>query len=71
MNRLPGIKYGLIGGVCLVLLSMIGMVEAFNQREIVSEVISMGQMLRPSSPTCPPRAPAAAPRAWRLPYLPA
>ena len=45
MNRLPGIKYGLIGGVCLVILSMIGMVEAFNQREIVSEVISMGQML--------------------------
>ena len=45
MNRLPGIKYGLIGGVCLVILSIIGMVEAFNQREIVSEVISMGQAL--------------------------
>ena len=45
MNRFPGIKYGLVGGVCLVILSMIGMVEAFNQREIISEVISMGQML--------------------------
>ncbi len=45
MNRFPGIKYGLIGGVCLVILSIIGMVEAFNQREIVSEVISMGQAL--------------------------
>jgi branched-chain amino acid transport system permease protein len=35
----------LIGGVCLVLLSLIGMVQAFNQREIVSDVISMGQTL--------------------------
>jgi branched-chain amino acid transport system permease protein len=34
-----------IGGVCLVLLSLIGMVYAFNQREIVSDVISMGQTL--------------------------
>ena len=40
-----GLKFGLIGGICLVLLSLIGMVEAFNQREIVSDVISMGQSL--------------------------
>ncbi len=45
MNRFLGIKYGLIGGVCLVILSLIGMVEAFNQREIISEVITMGQTL--------------------------
>ena len=44
-QRFPGIRLGLIGGACLVLLSLIGMVEAFNQREIVSEVISMGQSL--------------------------
>ena len=43
--RLPGIRLGLIGGASLVLLSLIGMVEAFNQREIVTDVISMGQTL--------------------------
>jgi branched-chain amino acid transport system permease protein len=44
-QRFPGIRLGLIGGVCLVLLSLVGMVEAFNQREIISDVISMGQTL--------------------------
>lgn len=44
-ERFPGIRYGLIGGVSLVILALIGMVEAFNQREIVADVISMGQML--------------------------
>ncbi len=45
IQRSPGIRFGLIGGVCLVILSLIGMVEAFNQREIVSDVITMGQTL--------------------------
>lgn len=40
-----GLKYGLIGGICLVLLSLIGMVEAFNQREIIENVVTMGQSL--------------------------
>jgi branched-chain amino acid transport system permease protein len=44
-QSLAGVRLGLIGGVCLVLLSLIGMVQAFNQREIVSDVISMGQTL--------------------------
>jgi branched-chain amino acid transport system permease protein len=44
-QKLAGFRLGLIGGVCLVLLSLIGMVQAFNQREIVSDVISMGQTL--------------------------
>jgi branched-chain amino acid transport system permease protein len=44
-QRLPGIRLGLIGGASLVLLSLIGMVEAFNQREIISDIISMGQTL--------------------------
>jgi branched-chain amino acid transport system permease protein len=44
-QRLAGIRLGAIGGACLVLLSLIGMVHAFNQREIVSGVISMGQTL--------------------------
>jgi branched-chain amino acid transport system permease protein len=40
-----GLKYGLIGGICLVMLSLIGMVEAFNQREIIENVVTMGQSL--------------------------
>ncbi len=39
------IKIGLIGGVVAVLLSLIGMVEAFSQRHIISNVISMGHTL--------------------------
>ena len=44
-HQFPGIRYGLIGGVCVVILSLIGMVEAFNQREIITDVITMGQTL--------------------------
>ena len=40
-----GIKIGLIGGIVAVLLSLIGMVEAFSQRDIISNVISMGHTL--------------------------
>jgi branched-chain amino acid transport system permease protein len=39
------IKIGLIGGVVEVLLALIGMIEAFNQREIISHIISMGHTL--------------------------
>jgi branched-chain amino acid transport system permease protein len=40
-----GIKIGLIGGVSAVLLALIGMVEAFSQRDIINNVISMGHTL--------------------------
>ena len=40
-----GIKIGLIGGIVEVLLSLIGMIEAFSQRDIISHVISMGHTL--------------------------
>jgi branched-chain amino acid transport system permease protein len=40
-----GIKTGLIGGVAGVLLALMGMVETFSQRDIISEVISMGHTL--------------------------
>jgi branched-chain amino acid transport system permease protein len=40
-----GVKTGLLAGVVGVLLSLIGMVEAFSQRYIISEVISMGHIL--------------------------
>ncbi len=38
-------KIGLIGGVIEVLLSLIGMIEAFSQRDIISHLISMGHTL--------------------------
>jgi len=44
-QKLPGIRMGLIGGVCLVILALIGIVEAFNERHIVAGVISMGHTL--------------------------
>jgi branched-chain amino acid transport system permease protein len=40
-----GIRIGLIGGIVAVLLSLIGMVEAFSQRDIISNVVSMGHTL--------------------------
>ena len=40
-----GIKIGLIGGVVEVLLALIGMIEAFSQRDIISHIISMGHTL--------------------------
>ena len=39
------IRIGLIGGVIEVLLALIGMIEAFSQRDIISHVISMGHTL--------------------------
>ena len=39
------IKTGLIGGVVAVLVALVGMVEAFNQRDIIDGVITMGQIL--------------------------
>jgi branched-chain amino acid transport system permease protein len=48
--QLPGswlqaLKIGLIGGVAGVLLALIGLVEAFSQRDIINDVISMGRTL--------------------------
>ncbi len=39
------IKIGLLGGVVEVLIALVGMVEAFSQRDIISHVISMGHTL--------------------------
>jgi len=40
-----GIKIGLIGGIVGVLVALIGMVEAFSPRDIISNVVSMGHTL--------------------------
>ncbi len=42
---IQALKIGLLGGVVAVLLSLIGLVESFSQRYIVSNVISMGHTL--------------------------
>jgi branched-chain amino acid transport system permease protein len=39
------VEGGLIGGAVALLLSLIGMVEAFNQRDIIHPWVSMGQTL--------------------------
>jgi branched-chain amino acid transport system permease protein len=40
-----GLKIGLIGGIVEVLLALVGMIEAFSQRDIISHIISMGYTL--------------------------
>lgn len=44
-NVLGAIQLGLIGGVICLLLSLVGMVEAFDERDIIVEVVTMGQTL--------------------------
>ncbi|MHB8765903.1 MAG: hypothetical protein ACYDA8_16430, partial [Deferrisomatales bacterium] len=44
-HSFPGFRLGLIGGVSLVILSLIGMAEAFHARQIIAEVVSMGHTL--------------------------
>jgi branched-chain amino acid transport system permease protein len=44
-QRLPGLPLGLIGGAAVVILSLIGIVEAFGERQIIAGAISMGQTL--------------------------
>jgi branched-chain amino acid transport system permease protein len=39
------LRIGLIGGAVEVLLALIGMIEAFSQRDIISHIISMGHTL--------------------------
>ena len=39
------IQIGLIGGIVEVLLALIGMIEAFSQRDVINHVISMGHTL--------------------------
>ena len=39
------VRIGLLGGVGLVFVSLVGMVETFSERDIVSGIISMAQTL--------------------------
>lgn len=40
-----GIKTGIIGGVAALIIALVGMVESFHRRDIIAEVITMGQVL--------------------------
>ncbi len=44
-NWLSTLQIGLLGGAVAILISLIGMVEEFSQRDIISGVITMGQTL--------------------------
>lgn len=44
------IRMGLLAGVITLSLSVIGMVEAFDQRDVISNVLSLGQILLFSAP---------------------
>ncbi len=40
-----GVKTGIIGGVAVLIIALVGMVESFNRRDIVYEMIAMGHTL--------------------------
>jgi branched-chain amino acid transport system permease protein len=40
-----GIKTGIVGGVVLILMALIGMIEIFTQRQVIAHIISMGHAL--------------------------
>jgi branched-chain amino acid transport system permease protein len=40
-----GIIIGVIGGVIALLIALVGMVESFNRRDIIAEIVSMGHVL--------------------------
>jgi branched-chain amino acid transport system permease protein len=40
-----GIKIGVIGGVAAMMIALVGMVESFSRRDIIAEVVTMGQIL--------------------------
>jgi len=40
-----GVKVGVIGGVAALIIALVGMVESFNRRDIIADVVTMGQVL--------------------------
>ena len=40
-----GVKTGIIGGIAALIIALVGMVETFHRRDIIAEVITMGQVL--------------------------
>ena len=46
----PVLRHGLLAGVIALSLCAIGMVEAFNERQLISGVLTLGQVLLFSAP---------------------
>ena len=44
-NWFPALQFGFIGGIIAILISLVGMVEKFSARDIIYNVIDMGQTL--------------------------
>ena len=40
-----GVKIGIIGGVAVLIIALVGMVQSFNKRDIIVEVVAMGHTL--------------------------
>ena len=40
-----GLKTGVIGGIVALIIALVGMVESFNRRDIIFEIVSMGHVL--------------------------
>jgi branched-chain amino acid transport system permease protein len=40
-----GIKTGIVGGITLILIALIGMIEVFTHRQVIAGIISMGHAL--------------------------
>ena len=40
-----GVKTGIIGGVAVLIIALVGMVQSFNKRDIIFEVVAMGHTL--------------------------
>ena len=49
-NLRQAINYGLLAGVIALSLSMIGMITLFDQRDLISQVFSLGQLLLFAAP---------------------
>ncbi|MBI5651986.1 MAG: leucine/isoleucine/valine transporter permease subunit [Chloroflexi bacterium] len=41
----PALKLGIIGGIAVVFIALLGMIEAFATRDIIADVIDMGRVL--------------------------
>ncbi len=44
-NLRRAVRVGLIAGVVAVSMSAIGMVEAFNERDVITNLVTLGQVL--------------------------
>ena len=49
-NLRRAVRVGLIAGLVAVSMSAIGMIEAFNERDVITDLLTLGQVLLYSAP---------------------